>query len=174
MHILRIMSQADQNVKQQTRPEQTAKQEVRIEQTTKSEIKSEPTQDFFVTYKQNVERYFENMENSIPKYYQTILELQQEYLQTCENMFKATITVQKEFVSKTGLSLDQSTAASKFVVDTTEAAIKARTVRDQILLTTIDTTKDNVKEWNNRIPDFADLNRKIMQYWISSFTFRKN
>ncbi len=171
---MRIMSQTDQNVKQQTRPEQTVKHEVIIEQATKPEIRSEPTQDFFVTYKQNVERYFENMENSIPKYYQTLLELQQEYLQACENMFKATITVQKEFVSKTGLNLEQSTTASKIVVGITDAAIKARKVRDQILLTTIDTAKDNVKEWNNKIPDFAELNRKIMQYWISSFTTRKN
>jgi len=168
------MSQTDQNVKQQPRPEQTAKHEVIIEQTTKPEIRSEPTQDFFVTYNLNVERYFANLENSIPKYYQTLLELQQEYLQAWENMFKATITVQKEFVSKTGLSLEQSATASKIVVDTTEAAIKARTVRDKILLTTIDTTKDNVREWNNRIPDFAELNRKIMQYWISAFTTRKN
>jgi len=171
---MRIMSRTDQNVKQQIRPEQTAKHEVRNEQTTKPEIRSEPNQDFFVTYNLNVERYFGNLENSIPKYYQTLLELQQEYLQAWENMFKATITVQKEFLSKTGLNLEQSTTASKIVVDTTEAAIKARTVRDQILLTTIDTTKDNVKEWNNRIPDFAELNRKIMQYWISLFTARKN
>jgi len=167
------MSQADQNVKQQIRPEQTVKQEVIVEQTTKSEIRSESTQDFFVTYKQNVERYFENMENSIPKYYQTLLELQQEYLQACENMFKATITVQKEFVSKTGLNLEQSTA-SKIVIGTTDSAIKARKIRDQILLTTIDTAKDNIKEWNNRIPDVEEFNRKIMQYWISSFTTRKN
>jgi len=167
------MSQSDQNVKQQIRPEQTVKHEVIVEQTTKPEIRSESTQDFFVTYKQNVERYFENMENSIPKYYQTLLELQQEYLQACENMFKATITVQKEFVSKTGLNLEQSTA-SKIVIGTTDSAIKARKIRDQILLTTIDTAKDNLKEWNNRIPDVEEFNRKIMQYWISSFTTRKN
>ncbi len=167
------MSQADQNVKHQIRPEQTVKQEVIVEQTTKPEIRSESTRDFFVTYKQNVERYFENMENSIPKYYQTLLELQQEYLQACENMFKATITVQKEFVSKTGLNLEQSTA-SKIVIGTTDSAIKARKIRDQILLTTIDTAKDNLKEWNNRIPDVEEFNRKIMQYWISSFTTRKN
>jgi len=167
------MSQADQNVKHQIRPEQTVKHEVIVEQTTKPEIRSESTRDFFVTYKQNVERYFENMENSIPKYYQTLLELQQEYLQACENMFKATITVQKEFVSKTGLNLEQSTA-SKIVIGTTDSAIKARKIRDQILLTTIDTAKDNLKEWNNRIPDLEEFNRKIMQYWISSFTTRKN
>jgi hypothetical protein len=113
------------------------------------------------------------MENSIPKYYQTLLELQQEYLQACENMFKATITVQKEFVSKTGLNLEQSTA-SKIVIGTTDSAIKARKIRDQILLTTIDTAKDNLKEWNNRIPNLEEFNRKIMQYWISLFTTRKN
>jgi membrane-associated HD superfamily phosphohydrolase len=168
------MSQTDQNVKKQTRPEQTAKHEVIIEQATKPEIRSEPTQDFFVTYKQNVERYFENMENSIPKYYQTLLELQQEYLQAWENMFKATISVQKEFAGKTGLNIEQNTAASKFISDTTEATIKARAVRDEIILTSIDTAKENVKEWNKRSQEFIDLNRKIAQSWISSFTTRQN
>jgi membrane-associated HD superfamily phosphohydrolase len=168
------MSKTDKNVKQQVRPEQITKQQVKTEQITKPEIRSEPTQDFFATYKQNVNKYFENMENSIPKYYQTLHELQQEYLQAWENMFNATISVQKEFASKTGLNLEQSTAASKFVSDTTEAAIKARTVRDEIILTSIDTAKENVKEWNKRSQEFIDLNRKIAQSWISSFTARQN
>jgi membrane-associated HD superfamily phosphohydrolase len=165
------MSKTDKNLKQQVRPEQITKQQVKTEQITKPEIRSEPTQDFFATYKQNVNKYFENMENSIPKYYQTLHELQQEYLQAWENMFNATISVQKEFA---GLNLEQSTAASKFVSDTTEAAIKARTVRDEIILTSIDTAKENVKEWNKRSQEFIDLNRKIAQSWISSFTARQN
>jgi len=168
------MSKTDKNVQHQIRSEQTTKQQVRTEQTTKPEIRSEPAQDFFAVYKQNVEKYFETVENSIPKYYQTLTELQQEFLQAWENMFNASISVQKEFVSKTGLNVNQSTAASKFVSDTTEAAIKARTVRDQIILTTIDTTKENVKEWNKRSQEFADFNRKIMQSWVSSFTPRQN
>ena len=168
------MSKTDKNVQQQIRSEQTAKQQIRTEQITKPEIRSEPTQDFFATYKQNVEKYFEHMENSIPKYYQTLTELQQEFLQAWENIFTASISVQKEFVSKTGLNVNQSTAAGKFVSDTTEAAIKARKVRDEIVLTTIDTTKDNIKEWNKRSQEFADLNRKIMQSWVSSFTTRKD
>jgi hypothetical protein len=178
------MSKTDKNVKQQIRTEQTTQQQVRTEQTskpqvrteqiTKPEIRSEPTQDFFAIYKQNVGKYFENMENSIPKYYQTVHELQQEYLQSWENMFNATISIQKEFVSKTGMSMEQSNAASKFVSDTTEAAIKVRTVRDQIILTSIDTAKENVKEWNKRSEEFIDMNRKIAQSWISSFTPRQN
>jgi len=177
------MSKTDKNIKHQIRSEQASKQQVRNEQTerqqvrtvqtSKPEIRSDTSKDLFVTYKQNVEKYFEQMENSIPKYYQTLTELQQEFLQAWENMFNASIAVQKEFVSKTGLDTKQSSVASKFVSDTTEAAIKARTVRDKIILTSIDATKENVKEWNRRSQEFADLNRKIMQSWISSFTSRK-
>lgn len=177
------MSKTDKNIKQQTRSEQTKQQgktqsasiqQSKTIQTIKPEIKSEPSQDLFLTYKQNVGKYFEQMENSIPKYYQTLTELQQEFLQAWENMFNASIAVQKEFASKTGIDSKQSSVASKFVSDTTEAAIKARTVRDKIILTSIDTTKENLKEWNRRSQEFADLNRKIMQSWISSFTTRKN
>ena len=168
------MSKTDKNIKQQIRTEQTSKQQIRTEQTSKPEIRSEPIQDFFAIYKQNIEKYFEHMENSIPKYYQTLTELQQEYLQAWENMFKATISVQKEFVGKTGLNIEQTAVASKLVSDTTEAAIKARTVRDEIILTSIDTAKENVKEWNKQSQEFIDLNRKIVQSWISSVTTRQN
>ncbi len=164
----------EQASKQQVKTEQASKQQVKTEQTSRQEIRSDTSKDLFVTYKQNVEKYFEQMENSIPKYYQTLTELQQEFLQAWENMFNASISVQKEFVSKTGLDAKQSSVATKIVSDTTEAAIKARTVRDKIILTSIDTTKENVKEWNRRSQEFADLNRKIMQSWISSFTTRKN
>lgn len=167
------MSKTDKNTKHLIRSDQASKQQVKTEQASKPEIRSETSKDLFATYKENVEKYFEQMENSIPKYYQTLTELQQEFLQAWENMFKASIAVQKEFVSKTGMDHKQSSVASKFVSDTTEAAIKARTVRDKIFLTSIDTTKENVKEWNRRSQEFADLNRKIMQSWISSFTSKK-
>jgi len=165
---------AGQASKQQVKTEQTSKEKIRTESTSKPEIKSEASPDIFFTYKQNVEKYFDQMENSIPKYYQTLTELQQEFLLAWENMFNASIALQKEFVSKTGLDPKQSSIASKIVSDITEAAIRARTVRDKIILTSIDTTKENVKEWNKRSQEFAELNRKIMQSWVLSFTTRKN
>jgi len=168
------MSKTEKYTKQQIKPEQASKQEVRTIQTPKSEIRSEPVQDFFAICNQNVEKYFESLENSLPKYYQTITELQQEYFQASENMFKATISVQKEFAKKMGLNLEQSTEAGKYVSSLTDSAIKARTVRDKIVLTSIDTAKENVREWNKRSQEFIDMNRKIAQSWISSFTPRQN
>jgi membrane-associated HD superfamily phosphohydrolase len=168
------MSKTEKYTKQQIKPEQASKQEVRTIQTPKPEIRSEPVQDFFAICNQNVEKYFESLENSLPKYYQTITELQQEYFQASENMFKATISVQKEFAKKMGLNLEQSTEAGKYVSSLTDSAIKARTVRDEIVLTSIDTAKENVREWNKRSQEFIDMNRKIAQSWISSFTPRQN
>ena len=168
------MSKTEKNLKQQNRPEQASKQEVRTIQTPKPEIRSEPVQDFFAICNKNVEKYFESLENSIPKYYQTITELQQEYFQASENMFKANISVQKEFAKKMGLNIEQSAEAGKFVSSLTDSAIKARTVRDEIVLTSIDTAKENVREWNKRSQEFIDMNRKIAQSWISSFTPRQN
>lgn len=168
------MSKTSKQITPQVRPEQITKQEIKPETSSKSEFTSESTQDFFVTYKQNVDKYFESLESSIPKYYQTVHELQQEYLQAWENAVNATISIQKEFANKTGYKSGQSSAASAFVFDATNSAIKARTARDKIILKSIDTAKENVKAWNSQSEAFAESNKKIAQFWISLFTTRQS
>ncbi len=140
------------------------------EETTKSD---RGTTDIFAVYDENVDKYFDNVEKSIPKYSQTIEELQQEYLQTCENVTKATISLQKEFLKKTGWSTNFPEVTQKVFQDTTDAFVKVRSVRDQIILATIDTAKQNIKTWNDNAKTFADLNRNILQSWLSVFTVSK-
>lgn len=162
------MSQTGENLGHQISSEQITKHDANSE-TTNPEINLEPTKDFFVTYKRNVDKYFENLENSIPKFYQTIHELHQEYLQLWENMVNATISIQKEFVNKAEIKGVQSPAAKDFVSDLIESANKARTVRDQIFLKSIETAKDNVNAWNNHSHQFAETNAKMVQFWTSLF-----
>jgi len=147
----------------------------KTEQITKSqEAKSEQSsKDIFAVYDENVDKYFDNVEKSIPKYSQTIEELQQEYLQTCENVTKATLSFQKEFLKKTGWSTNFPEVTQKVFQDTTDAFVKVRSVRDQAILATIDTAKQNIKTWNDNAKTFADLNRNIMQSWLSVFTVSK-
>jgi len=147
----------------------------KTEQITKSqEAKSEQSsKDIFVVYDENVDKYFDNVEKSIPKYSQAIEEAQQEYLQTCENVTKATLSLQKEFLKKTGWSTNVPDATQKVFQETTDTVIKARSVRDQITLATIDTAKQSIKTWNDNAKTFADLNRNILQSWLSVFTVCK-
>jgi len=86
---------------------------------------------------------------------------------------KATLSLQKEFLKKTGWSTNVPDATQKVFQETTDAVIKARSVRDQMILATIDTAKQNIKTWNDNAKTFADLNRNILQSWLSVFTVCK-
>jgi hypothetical protein len=169
---MKTMSKIAKDAKSQIKSEQIAKQRIKTEQSKKSETKIDPVQQFFTTYKQNIEKYFAVMEKSTPKYYQTLIEIQQEYVQTLENMLNSAMMVQKEFASNTGMDSRQSIAASKFVSDATESAIKAKTVRDEIIFSSLDVIKENIKEWNKQSQVFLDMNRKNAQFWISTFMTR--
>ncbi len=79
----------------------------------------------------------------------------------------------KEFLKKTGWSTNVPDATQKVFQETTDAVIKARSVRDQAILATIDTAKQNLKTWNDNAKTFADLNRNILQSWLSIFTVCK-
>lgn len=168
------MSKTDKTQNQKIRSEQITKQEIKTTQTSKPEIGTEPSQDYFAVCKQNIEKYLESIEKAIPKYFQTMNELQQEYLHAYENMINATLSIQKEIAGKTGFGGEQYEATSKIISNTTDATIKALSVRDEVVLSSIDTWKDNVKEWNNRSQSFVDLNKKIIHSWISTFSPTKN
>ena len=143
--------------------------------TTSQEAKSEQSsKDIFAVYDENVDKYFDNVEKSIPKYSKAIEETQQEYLQTCENVTKAALSLQKEFLKKTGWSTNFPEATQKVFQETNDGFVKARSVRDQAILATIDTAKQNIKTWNDNAKTFADLNQNIMQSWIALCTRNRN
>ena len=145
---------------QKIRSKQASKQEIKPEQTTKIETRPEQTKDFFAACKQNIEKYFDTVEKSIPKYYQTFNELQQEYLQLYENWIKGTISIQKESLGKIDLNAEQNNAATKIVSDITDSTIKAKAIRDEAILATIDNLKEAIKEWNNRSRSLVEMNWK--------------
>jgi spore coat polysaccharide biosynthesis protein SpsF (cytidylyltransferase family) len=100
--------------------------------------------------------------------------VQQEYLQAYENMVDSSITLQKEYVKKTGIAADIPEATLKVIHDTTEEFVKAASIQNQIALATIDVTQQNIKTFNDNAKAFADLNRNILQSWISVFTTKNN
>ena len=51
-----------------------------------------------------------------------------------------------------------------------EEFAKARLMRDNISIATIETMKKNIKMWNDSAEVCADLNKKIMQYWMPIFS----
>ncbi len=134
------------------------------------QISKEQTKDNFAAFQQSSNKYFADVENSIQRYQQATSDLQDEYIKAWKNVTTATISLQKEFAIKSGFNSNLPEAAQNVIENITESVIKTRSVRDQITVATIEATKKNIKAWNDNANTFADLNRNIMQSWISACT----
>ena len=125
------------------------------------------SKDLFSVYQENVDKLFSGIRHSVPQYHQSITNVQQEYLQAYENIVDSTITIQKEYAKKAGIAANIPQATLKVIHDTTEEFVKAASIQNQITLATIDATQQNIKTFNDNVNAFADLNKDIIQSWIT-------
>ena len=132
------------------------------------------TRDIYAVYQQNVDKYLDSVKQSVPRYHQSVTNAQQEYVEACENVANSCITLQKEFANKAGITTNVPEAALKVIRDTTEEVVKATSIQNQIALAAIDAAQQNIKTFNDNAKSFADLNKSILQSWISAFTTRNN
>ena len=121
-------------------------------------------------YKQNVQKYFENISKITPQYFQAMTQLQEECMKTCEKTISASVSVQQEFAKKAGIVSDIPDAAKTAIIDTNKQIVQATTTNNQFLKTTIDATVQNFKTFNDNINAFAELNKNTIQSWINPIT----
>ncbi len=130
--------------------------------------------DIFGVYQQNVDKYFSGIKQSVPRYHQSVTNVQQEYLDAVENVINSTIAIQKDFASKSGIATNVPSAALKIIRDSTEELVKAYDVQNKVALAAIDSAQQNIKTFNENAKAFADLNKNIVQSWISTFAQKSN
>ena len=140
----------------------------------KNETTQTKSKDVFSVYQENVDKIFNGIKQSVPQYHQSITNVQQEYLQAYENVVDSTIVLQKEYVQKAGIAANIPEATLKVIHDTTEEFVKAASIQNQVTLATIDATQQNIKTFNDNAKSFADLNKNILQSWISAFSTKTN
>jgi hypothetical protein len=143
-------------------------------QTQTSQKATQTSEDFFDVYKQNVEKYFESAVDSVPQNLQSCTNIQSEWYAAWKSAITSAISLQQEFATKTGINVDIPDAAKTALVDTSKQVIKAKSVQDQIVQTTASTIQKNIQTWNNSASTFTDLNKNILQSWISTFTQPRN
>jgi chromosome condensin MukBEF complex kleisin-like MukF subunit len=89
--------------------------------------------DAYVMYKQNVQKYFENITKLTPQYFQSITHLQDECMKTCEKTISATVSMQQEFAKKSGMKTDIPDSAKTAIVDTNKQIVQASTINNQLV-----------------------------------------
>ena len=123
-------------------------------------------------YKQNVQKYFENISKITPRYFQAVTDLQDECLKTCEKTINASISTQQEFAKKAGISTEVPNFAKTAIVGINKQIVQASTVNNQLAKTAIDTVVQNIRTLSNNIDSFVELNNNIIQSWTTPFTLR--
>ena len=143
-------------------------------QITKTTQNTNQSNDVFAIYKQNVQKYFDGIAKNTPQYFQATTHFQDECMKSAKKSFDAAITMQQEFAQKSGLSTDIPEAAKTVIVDFNKQVIQASNIQNQIVKTTVDTTTQNVKTFNDNVTTFTDLNKNIIQSWINTCTPTRN
>ena len=143
-------------------------------QITKTTQNTNQSNNVFAIYKQNVQKCFDSISKNTPQYFQTTTHFQEECMKAAQKSFDAAITMQQEFAQKSGLSTDIPEAAKTVIVDFNKQVIQASSIQNQIVKTTVDTTTQNVKTFNDNVTTFTDLNKNIIQSWINTCTPTRN
>ena len=130
--------------------------------------------DIFSVYQQNVDKFFNGIRTSVPQYHQAITNVQQEFIQAYANIADSAVSLQKEYAKKAGIATNIPEATIKVIQDTTEEIVKATSIQNQVTLATIDAAQQNIKTFNDNANSFAELNRNILQSWISVFSTKTN
>ena len=136
--------------------------------------KTSEAKDIFGIYEQNINSSFATISREVPKYHQSVTDLQQQYMQTCENTMKSFLSVPKEIVNRTGIDATIPDAALNIIRETSDGINKVHSVQNQIVQTSIDAAKQNIQTFNDNAKAFTELNKNIVQSWMSVFTPRNN
>ena len=125
--------------------------------------------NFEVIEKTN-QKYFSEIEHSVPHIQQILFDLQNECYKTWKNSINANLSLQKEFLEQSGFSYPLSDTAKSIFENLSEETVQYRSMYHKMLITTIESGRKNIKTWNENADVFTDLNRKVLQFWLSAFS----
>ena len=126
--------------------------------------------DVFSAVEETVEKQIQATEKSFPNYQTSVTSLQQEYTEAFKNIIDSTIAFQREFANKTGINTALPEATESAVNKTNEQISKVQDVQNKVALATIDATRQNINTFNETAKAFADLNKGVLQSWLTAFT----
>jgi hypothetical protein len=126
--------------------------------------------DIFAVCRQNVARFFNEIEKSTPVYQQSMSNMQHDYREAWKSVLNSSIALEQEYATKAGLKTDIPEGTLKAIQDITEQAIAVYAAQSKIALDAVDSTKKAMDAFNENTKSFATLNKNMMQLMMSVFT----
>lgn len=135
----------------------------------KNDQSQDKTKDVFAAYQDMVDKVFNNINQTVPKYHQSITDAQQEVFKTLEGNITSAIKLQKEVATKNGLPATVPDTNLRFMKDSVESYIKLANIGNQMVLATIATAQQGVKTSNENAKAINDLSQNVARSWMTAF-----
>ncbi|MGI0101689.1 MAG: hypothetical protein ACREA7_03730 [Nitrosotalea sp.] len=132
------------------------------------------SKEIHAVYKHSADRFFDEVEKSIPQYHQSITNLQRSYITAWQKATESAISINREFATKANINVNVPAAIVKIVNDTAEEILKAQEVQNKVVLSAIDATQQTINTFNENTKAFTGLNQGVLQYWIQACTPTRN
>ncbi len=128
---------------------------------------SQESKDIFGVSKKNVERFFNEIEKSSPKYHQSVVKLQKDYIDAWKIVINSAISLEQEYATKAGYKMEVPESVLKTIRDITDMSLQAYASQNKVVTDTSESTKRAFKTFNENTKSFATLNKEIMGYIMS-------
>ena len=125
--------------------------------------------DNFELFEKINKKYFLEIEQNVPHIQQTLFDLQNEYYKLWKNYMTSQLSLQKEFFNKFDFNYSFPDTAKNIIENISDETIKFRSILHKMSITNIEQCKNYAKTLNDNSNTFIDLNRKILENWVSMF-----
>lgn len=127
------------------------------------------TKDIFSTSRKNTNRFSNQVKKTTPKYHQSMVNTQQDYVDVWRSVINSTILLEQEYAKNVGYLTDIPESAIQTIHEMTEASILTYLQQNQLIFDTTKITKRIFDTFIQNTKSFSSLNKEIMEYLIEVF-----
>ena len=125
------------------------------------------SKDIFSICTKNIEKFFEEVEKTTPKYQESAAELQKNYINAWKTVINSAIALEHEYATKAGLKVDVTDAARDAIKMITKQTSDALEAQNKAVANSAEATRQAFNAFNENTKSFASLNRNIMGFMMS-------
>ena len=125
--------------------------------------------DIFAISKKNTTKIFDAAKKTNPKYHQSIVKLQHDYIDAWKNVINSAISLELEYANNAGSLTNVSESTLQTIREMTELSIQAYLKQNMFLSDSVDTIKQSFSSFNATTKSFTNLNKEIMEYLMSIY-----
>ena len=126
-------------------------------------------EDVFTLSKKNIRSFFNEIEKTSPEINQSLTKLQQNYIYAWKTLINSAISLEQEYVTKSGFMIDVPESVLQTIHDLTEASIQAYLQQNKLTINSAEASKQIFSIFNENTQSFTRLNEEIMGYLMSVF-----